>query len=125
MKLHGNKVGTVQEIKAHDYVALVTLRLREDTPVPRGTRAEVRTTAPMGEAFVELTPPETATDAALLRNGDRLPLSSTATARSQLCEAYGLPACDELTNPDETGALDPIFKMLSDTFPSGIPGVTQ
>ncbi len=51
------------------------------------------------------------------------PLS--ATARSQLCKAYGLPACDQLTNPDETGALDPIFKMLSDTFPSGIPGVTQ
>jgi phospholipid/cholesterol/gamma-HCH transport system substrate-binding protein len=50
------------------------------------------------------------------------PLS--ATARSQLCRAYGLPNCDQLTNPDETGALDPIFRMLSDQFPSGLPGVT-
>ncbi len=62
MKLHGNRVGTVQEIKAHDYVAQVTLQLRKDTPVPQGTRAEVRTTAPMGEAFVELTPPEAGAD---------------------------------------------------------------
>ena len=80
VKLNGNRVGTVQEIRARDYVALVTLKLRQDTPVPKGTRAEVRTTAPMGEAFVELTPPQAATDAAMLRNGDRLPLSSTATA---------------------------------------------
>ena len=82
VKLHGNRVGTVQEIKAHDYVAQVTLRLRQDTPVPRGTRAEVRTTAPMGEAFVELTPPEESgvKRGLMLRNGDRLPLSSTTTA---------------------------------------------
>jgi phospholipid/cholesterol/gamma-HCH transport system substrate-binding protein len=84
VKLDGNVVGTVETIRAEDYVAHVTLKLRQGTPVPRGTRAEVRTTAPMGEAFVELTPPEkatsSATDAALLRDGDRLPLSATATA---------------------------------------------
>jgi phospholipid/cholesterol/gamma-HCH transport system substrate-binding protein len=51
------------------------------------------------------------------------PLS--ATARSQICHAFGLPGCDALTNPDETGALDPLFTLLSDQFPAGIPGVTQ
>ena len=51
------------------------------------------------------------------------PLS--ATSRSQICHAFALPRCDQLTNPDETGALDPLFTMLSDQFPSGIPGVTQ
>ena len=51
------------------------------------------------------------------------PLS--ATARSQICHAFGLPGCDSLTNPDETGALDPLFTILSSQFPSGIPGVTQ
>jgi phospholipid/cholesterol/gamma-HCH transport system substrate-binding protein len=80
VKLAGNKVGTVEEITAHDYVAHVTLRLRRDTPIPQGTRAEVRTTAPMGEAFVELTPPTDAAKGVMLKNGDRLPLSSTATA---------------------------------------------
>ena len=35
------------------------------------------------------------------------PLSSTA--RNQLCKAFGLPGCDTLTNPDGTGALDPLF----------------
>ncbi len=51
------------------------------------------------------------------------PLSSTA--RNQLCHAFGLPGCDTLTNPDGTGALDPLFAILSDSLPSGIPGVTQ
>jgi phospholipid/cholesterol/gamma-HCH transport system substrate-binding protein len=51
------------------------------------------------------------------------PLS--ATAHSQICHAFGLPGCDTLTNPDETGALDPLFTILSDQFPSGIPGVTR
>jgi phospholipid/cholesterol/gamma-HCH transport system substrate-binding protein len=51
------------------------------------------------------------------------PLS--ATARNQVCTAFGLPDCDKLTNPDGTGALDPLFTMLSDKLPSGIPGVTQ
>ncbi len=51
------------------------------------------------------------------------PLS--ATARNQLCKAYGLPQCDQLTNPDGTGALDQYFADLTENFPSGIPGVTQ
>ncbi len=80
VKLRGNRVGTVQQIKAHDYVAQVTLRLRKDTPIPRGTRAEVRTTAPMGEAYVELTPPADTSRAVMLADGDQLPLSSTTTA---------------------------------------------
>jgi phospholipid/cholesterol/gamma-HCH transport system substrate-binding protein len=49
----------------------------------------------------------------------------SATARSQICKAFGLPNCDALTNPDETGALDPLFTILGDQFPSGVPGVTQ
>jgi phospholipid/cholesterol/gamma-HCH transport system substrate-binding protein len=86
VKLNGNVVGTVRQIHAKDYVAQVTLELRRGTDVPEGTRAEVRTTAPMGEAFVELTPPSrpgaaTAVNVpALLADGDRLPLSATATA---------------------------------------------
>lgn len=56
-----------------------------------------------------------------LRNSG--PLSSTA--RYQLCRAFGLPRCDQLTNPDGTGALDPAFAQLSDAFPAGMPGVNQ
>jgi phospholipid/cholesterol/gamma-HCH transport system substrate-binding protein len=46
-------------------------------------------------------------------------------ARSQVCKAFGLPGCDTLTNPDGTGALDPLFTVLADAIPSGLPGVTQ
>lgn len=82
VKLRGNTVGQVQEIQAHDYLAQVTLRLRRDTPVPRGTHAEVRTTAPMGEAYVELTPPAASGTqrGLLLHDGDDLPLADTDTA---------------------------------------------
>ena len=38
VKLHGNRVGTVEDIKAHDYVAQVTLRLRKDAPIPAARR---------------------------------------------------------------------------------------
>jgi phospholipid/cholesterol/gamma-HCH transport system substrate-binding protein len=56
-----------------------------------------------------------------LRNSG--PLSSTA--RNQICKAFGLPGCDQLTNPDGSGTLDPYFSHLSEMFPSGIPGMTQ
>ncbi len=83
VKLEGNVVGTVATIRADDYVAQVVLRLREGTPVPVGSRAQVRTTAPMGEAYVELTPPSERTTTgspALLVEGDVLPLAATTTA---------------------------------------------
>jgi phospholipid/cholesterol/gamma-HCH transport system substrate-binding protein len=51
------------------------------------------------------------------------PLSSTA--RYQLCQAFGLTQCEKLTNPDGTGALDPLLNELTDKFPSGVPGVTE
>ena len=89
VKLRGNRVGTVQEIKAHDYIAQVTLRLRKDTPILQGTRAEVRTTAPMGEAYVELTPPADPSQAVMLptvpgcrsRRRRRHPTSATCSWR--------------------------------------------
>ena len=34
VKLHGNRVGTVQEITAHDYVAQVTLKPAQGHPDP-------------------------------------------------------------------------------------------
>lgn len=49
----------------------------------------------------------------------------SSAARNQVCHAFGLPACDQLTNPDGTGALDPYFQALTDLLPSGIPGVTR
>ncbi len=81
VKLGGNVVGTVGEIRARSYVAQVTLLIKKGTTVPKGTRAEVRTTAPMGEAFVELTPPADE-PATAMGAGDVFPLSATATART-------------------------------------------
>lgn len=81
VKLDGSLIGQVDRIRVRDYVALVTLRLRRGTPVPRGSTAQVRTTAPMGEAYVELDPPDGGTDGGeALGDGDVLPLRATTTA---------------------------------------------
>ncbi len=48
-----------------------------------------------------------------------------SSARYQLCVAFGLTQCKRLTNPDGTGALDPLLNEVTDQFPSGVPRVTQ
>ncbi len=52
------------------------------------------------------------------------PLS--ATARNQLCKAFGLPGCDHAHQPRRDRRARPdLRRSSSDLFPSGIPGVTQ
>ncbi len=81
VKLDGSQVGQVDRIRVRDYVALVTLELGRGSRVPRGSTAQVRTTAPMGEAYVELdTPRGSGEGAPTLRDGDVLPMRATTTA---------------------------------------------
>lgn len=55
-------VGTVSSIELVDrggrWLALVKMRLKDDTRVPRGTRAIVRSTSLLGEKYVDLVPPQ-------------------------------------------------------------------
>ncbi len=82
VKLDGRTVGSVADLAVRDYVAIVGLDVAVDVELPVGTRAEVRLTAPVGEAFVALVPPEPGgTPAtALLADGDRLGTDLTSTA---------------------------------------------
>ena len=105
VKLEGRVVGSVEDLAVRDYVAVADLRVDRAVPLPVGTRAEVRLTAPVGEAFVALLPPEGAADdtgggagpgaaedtgggagpgaastTALLADGDRLGIEQTSTA---------------------------------------------
>jgi phospholipid/cholesterol/gamma-HCH transport system substrate-binding protein len=80
VKLGGRVVGTVGEVEAKDYVAVVGLRVATDVRLPVGTRAEVRLTAPVGEAFVALEPPRKPRTEVLLTEGDVLGTELTSTA---------------------------------------------
>ncbi len=46
----------------------------------------------------------------------------SASMRNKVCQAFGLPQCDQLTNPDGTGALDPLFEQFTDQAPDTLPG---
>lgn len=46
----------------------------------------------------------------------------SASMRNKVCLAFGLPQCDQLTNPDGTGALDPLFQQITDQAPDTLPG---
>ena len=78
VKLDGDTIGEVSSIRVEDYRARVRLRLKDSVALSRGTRAGIRLTSAMGEAFVELVPP--ATPGRPLRPGDVLGVHATSTA---------------------------------------------
>ena len=79
VRIGGADVGEVESMKAVDYTALVTLRVREGVRIPVGSTAELRTATPLGDVFVAIKPPPN-TGAGVLKDGDTLGLDSTAAA---------------------------------------------
>ncbi|WP_168929354.1 MlaD family protein [Nocardioides sp. GY 10113] len=77
VKLDGATVGEVREVTAGDYVAEVDLALSEAVRLRSSSRAEIRLTAPMGTAFVQLLPGR---KGRLLGEGDTLTTAATSTA---------------------------------------------
>jgi len=80
VKIDGRTVGQVSAVSTSNYVAHVTLQIAQDTKLPAGTRAEVRLTAPVGEAFVALKVPKQQSGGPFLASGAKLDLDSTGTA---------------------------------------------
>lgn len=79
VKLEGRTVGQVTEVTTSNYVAHVSFEVMEHTKIPAGSRAEVRLTAPVGEAFVALVPPTKPTSG-VLASGTTIGLERTTTA---------------------------------------------
>lgn len=77
VKLDGDRVGEVTDVAARDYRAVVTFAMAEAVQVPRRTRAAIRTSSPMGEAFLELDPRGGGPS---LADGDRIGAGRTETA---------------------------------------------
>jgi len=92
VKLDGRSVGDVVSVEAVDYTARVRLRISDETRLPVGTRAQTRLSAPVGEAFVALLPPEDAAGARALKDGDVLDREVTDTAPDTTDLLTGLSA---------------------------------
>lgn len=81
VKLAGVDVGEVESMAVDNYTAVVTMRIMDGVRLPVGTTAELRSATPLGDIFVAVaTPPDAAPDAALLGDGDSIPLASTSAA---------------------------------------------
>ncbi len=77
------RIGQVRSIKlTKDFKARVTMHVNSGVRLPKQSRAIVRTTALLGEKFIELRPKDGVTPATCpcLRNGDVIPTQDTGEA---------------------------------------------
>ncbi|RMI30320.1 MCE family protein [Nocardia stercoris] len=82
VKIGGTDIGVVTEISSADFVADITMEIRHDIVLPRGTTAELRQATPLGDVFVAMTLPSKANAGEPLRAGDTIGTDHTATAAS-------------------------------------------
>ncbi|HEX4252487.1 MAG TPA: MCE family protein [Pseudonocardia sp.] len=82
VKLNGDDIGRVRQIVAKDYTARVTMDVRTDVTLPRGSTAELRQATPLGEVFVAIHPPDHAPPGPPLREGDTIDLPATQAGAS-------------------------------------------
>jgi phospholipid/cholesterol/gamma-HCH transport system substrate-binding protein len=75
-------IGQVTAITTRHFVADVTMAIAASVRLPVGTTAQIRFESPLGDDFVQLTPPVTTTTRAMLARGSTLPESATTTAPS-------------------------------------------
>lgn len=81
VRLYGAQIGEVESIRAQDFTARITMRIKSDVPLYAGSTAELRSATPLGDIFVQIWPDaHRGDDAPLLSNGAVLPLESTANA---------------------------------------------
>ena len=77
VKVNGVPVGRVQSVSAVDFKAKVTMDIKANTELPRGSQARLRYDTPLGELFVQLTPGK---GGPVLEDGDALAPRDVTTA---------------------------------------------
>ncbi|WP_188584958.1 MCE family protein [Gordonia jinhuaensis] len=91
VKLGGTDVGEVTSIRAQDYSAIVTMRVKRSARVAVGTGAQLRQATPLGDVFVALTAPARTTGA-VMSDGDMItgPTGAAATVEDILVSATAI-----------------------------------
>ncbi|WP_280338430.1 MCE family protein [Nocardia neocaledoniensis] len=82
VKIGGIDIGVVTGIDTTNFLAEVELEVRRDVALPRGTRAELRQSTPLGDIHVAVTLPDHRPDAALLGDGDVIDRAHTSAGAS-------------------------------------------
>lgn len=79
----GVQIGVLDHVQLDGTTAVAYVDISSDSTLPGNTRAELRQATPLGDIYIALVPPEDRADhnsAALLRDGDTIPLRNTAPA---------------------------------------------
>lgn len=82
VKIGGIDIGVVTGIDTTNFLADVELEVRRDIALPRGTRAELRQSTPLGDIHVAVTLPEHRPGAPLLGDGDVIDREHTSAGAS-------------------------------------------
>lgn len=80
VKLDSRTVGEVTAVTVKDYEAHVRLKISRDVHLPDDVAAAVRTTAPLGDAYVALTAPAKSTGRPVLADGAVIGVNRTTRA---------------------------------------------
>ncbi|MQY27054.1 MCE family protein [Nocardia aurantia] len=107
VKIGGSDVGVVTHIETKNFQAIVDMSIRKDIELPKGSTAELRQATPLGDVFVAVSKPRSEPGAAMLRNGDTLPIEQTGAGAtveellmsvSMLFNGGGIAAIGKLTS---------------------------
>ncbi len=75
----GVQIGVLDHVQLDGTTAVAYVDISGDSKLPGNTRAELRQATPLGDIYIALVPPEDRS-AAVLRDGDTIPLRNTAPA---------------------------------------------
>ncbi len=76
----GIQIGVLDHVQLEGTTAVAYVEMSGETKLPSNTRAELRQATPLGDIYIALLPPEQRSGAAVLRDGDTIPLRNTAPA---------------------------------------------
>jgi phospholipid/cholesterol/gamma-HCH transport system substrate-binding protein len=76
----GVQIGVLDHVQLDGTAAVAYVDMSGETKLPGNTRAELRQATPLGDIYIALVPPEDRSAAAVLRDGDTIPLRNTAPA---------------------------------------------
>jgi phospholipid/cholesterol/gamma-HCH transport system substrate-binding protein len=76
----GVQIGVLDHVQLDGTTAVAYVDMSGETKLPGNTRAELRQATPLGDIYIALLPPEDRSAAAVLRDGDTIPLRNTAPA---------------------------------------------
>jgi len=91
IRVAGVEVGKVEAITLQDSEARVTLRIRPEFKLRKGTQASVRATGLLGDKYLELIPGK---EAEYLKDGDRITQSETSADLDKLINQFSGVATD-------------------------------